>query len=128
MQILAGMLPPIAEDWISRVHVSHYFPNEAKIVSTQKHGFSDASERLRWSCLLENGGQYRECTHLTSCFQNKGCPVLTISCLELCGAHLLEKLLHHVRSTLNIPVDTAYAWTNSSSIGYMAIHVASEPT
>ena len=38
---------------------------------------------------------------------------LTIPCLELCGAHLLTKLLEHIRSTLEIPVEDTYAWTDS---------------
>ena len=33
--------------------------------------------------------------------------------LELCGSHLLTKLLEHVRTTLKIPTEQVYTWTDS---------------
>lgn len=41
---------------------------------------------------------------------------LTIPRLELCGAHLLSKLLHHVREVLSIPLQAVYGWTDSSIV------------
>ena len=41
---------------------------------------------------------------------------LTIPRLELCGAHLLAQLLHHVRQVLNIPLSHVYAWTDSTIV------------
>ena len=82
-----------------------YFPKEAKIISTQLHGFSDASE------LAYAGAVYlRMCDSegnvhgslVTS--KTKVAPIkrLTIPRLELCGAHLLAQLLHHVREALHV--------------------------
>ena len=41
---------------------------------------------------------------------------LTIPRLELCGAQLLTKLLDHVRSTLEIPLEDVHAWTDSTIV------------
>ena len=49
---------------------------------------------------------------------------LTIPCLELCGAQLLSKLLHHTRRVYQVPMSEVYAWTNSTIIlnWWMALH------
>ena len=41
---------------------------------------------------------------------------LTIPRLELCGAHLLARLLFHVREALRIPIQNFYAWTDSTIV------------
>ena len=41
---------------------------------------------------------------------------LTIPRLELCGAYILTKLLEHIRQTLNIPIESTYAWTDSTIV------------
>ena len=38
---------------------------------------------------------------------------LTVPRLELCGAHLLARLLHHVQRVFHLPVNSVYAWTDS---------------
>ena len=38
---------------------------------------------------------------------------LTVPRLELCGAVLLAKLLHHVARMLEVPLDGTFAWTDS---------------
>ena len=40
----------------------------------------------------------------------------TIPRLELCGAHLLTKLLERIRSTLRIPIEDVYTWTDSTIV------------
>ena len=40
----------------------------------------------------------------------------TVPCLELCGAHLLSKLLIQVAADLSIPEDSIFAWTESSVV------------
>ena len=41
---------------------------------------------------------------------------LTVSRLELCGAHLLANLLHHVQEVFDIPSDKVFAWTDSTVV------------
>ncbi len=36
--------------------------------------------------------------------------------LELCSAHLLTKLLEHIRLTLRIPIEDVHAWTDSTIV------------
>ena len=96
-----------------------YFPKEAEIVSTELHGFSDASESayagVVYLRMLDSKGRVH--TSLVAS-KTKVAPIkrLTVPRFELCSAHLLTKLLHYVRSTLNILVDDAYAWTDSTIV------------
>ena len=41
---------------------------------------------------------------------------LTIPRLELCGAYLLSKLLHHIREVLSIPLHNIFGWTDSNIV------------
>lgn len=41
---------------------------------------------------------------------------LTIPRLELCGAQLLAQLLHHVQQVFELPLNSVYAWTDSTII------------
>ena len=41
---------------------------------------------------------------------------LTIPHLELCGAHLLAQLLHHVSQVLDISLSHVHAWTDSTIV------------
>jgi hypothetical protein len=41
---------------------------------------------------------------------------LTIPRLELCGAHLLARLLYHVQNTFGLPLNCVYAWTDSTIV------------
>lgn len=36
--------------------------------------------------------------------------------LELCGAHLLAKLLYHVRTALDLGLEQVHAWTDSTIV------------
>ena len=121
--------PPIQEEWISwrsqlrslrQVHVPRcYFPKQAQILTFQLHGFSDASEDAYAAVVYfrmtdRDGAVY---TSLVAS-KTKVAPIkrLTIPRLELCGAHLLTKLLEHVRATLKIPIEQVYAWTDSTIV------------
>ena len=41
---------------------------------------------------------------------------LTIPRLELCGAYLLAQLLYHTQSVFSIPLNSVYAWTDSTIV------------
>ena len=85
----------------------------------QIHGFSDASEAA-----------YAAAVKLRVCFDSVGvqtalvlaitnvAPIkkLTIPRLELCGAHLLAQLIHHIRQVLKVPLSHIHAWTDSTIV------------
>ena len=118
--------PAIEEEWLlwrsqlkhlCQVHIPRcYFPKQAQIVSFQLHGFSDASEnayaRVVYLRMEDSDG-----VTYTSLVASKTrvAPIkrLSIPRLELCAAHLLTKLLEHVRSTLKIPIEDVFAWTDT---------------
>ena len=41
---------------------------------------------------------------------------LTIPQLQLCGAYLLTRLLHHVCQVFQLPLSSIYAWTDSTIV------------
>ena len=96
-----------------------YHDKTTSVTSMELHGFSDASELaysavvyLRMECA---DGSIQIGLVLS---KTKVAPIkrLTIPRLELCGAQLLARLLHHVRIVLNIPLDKSYAWTDSTIV------------
>lgn len=86
---------------LADVHVRRcYFPSDAHIISTQLHCFSDASE------VAYSGVIYLRMTDTTGkvhvslvMSKTKVAPIkrITLPRLELSGAYLLSKLLHHVQ-------------------------------
>jgi len=85
----------------------------------QLHGFCDASEDVYagviYLRLTDNQGN----VHISLVdSKTKVAPIrrLTIPRLELCGAHLLLKLLHRVREILSIPLHDVFGWTDSSIV------------
>ena len=41
---------------------------------------------------------------------------VTIPRLELCGAHLVAQMLHHVKEVLHLPLQAVRAWTDSTIV------------
>ena len=120
---------PIQDIWLkwkselpllTDVHVSrYYFAKEASIISTQLHGFSDASEDAYAGVVYIRGEDAHNNTHVALVMaKTKVSPLkqLTVPRLELCGAYLLAQLLHHIRSLYQIPVADVYAWTDSTIV------------
>jgi hypothetical protein len=108
-------LPLLSEILIPR----YYFSNDKHIVSVQIHGFSDASEDA-YAAVVYARSIYSTGQIHTSIVTSKSrvAPIkrITIPRLELCGAHLLAKLLDHTKEIFNIPMHDTYAWTDSTIV------------
>ena len=96
-----------------------YIPQGLKPISTQLHGFSDASE------VAYAGVVYLRFTDATGkvhislvTSKSRVAPIkrLTIPRLELCGANLLANIIHHVQEVLQIPTCDLFCWTDSTIV------------
>ena len=124
------LLPPaIYQSWLrwrselpllSERHISHcYYSKDATVDSMQLHGFCDVSEDAYTGVIytrVQDGSGNIHISLVVS--KTKVAPIkrLTIPRLELCGAQLLAKLLHHTTQVLNIPTQSVYAWTDSTIV------------
>ena len=108
-------LPLLRDHLIPR----HYFHDLGDVIGTELHGFSDASE-LAYSAVV-----YLKSTDAVGVVRTniimaktKVSPIkrVTIPRLELCGALVLSRLLHHCRKVLEIPLSDTYAWTDSTIV------------
>ena len=96
-----------------------YVPQGFNVVSTQLHGFSDASEDAYAAVVYLRITDTSGNSHVSLVISKmKVAPIkrLTIPRLELCGAHLLSKLLQHVREILSVPLEDVFGWTDSSIV------------
>ena len=88
-------------------------------LTTQLHGFSDASEAA-YSAVIYVRATYNNSP--TTCklvmSKTKVAPIKTVSIprLELCGASLLANILTTTRQALDIPLDSVFAWSDSSIV------------
>ena len=89
------------------------------IQDLELHGFCDASENafanVVYLCMTDSKGKMQVSLVLAKA---KVAPIkwLKIPCLELCGAHLLAKVLHHVKGVLEISSSLVFAWTDSTIV------------
>ena len=100
------------------IHIPRcYSPSREAIVSTQLHGFSDASEEA-YAGVVYTRIRYSSGRVDTSLIisKTKVSPIkrLYIPRLELCGAQILARLLCHTMKILKIPVRSIFAWTDST--------------
>ena len=121
--------PAIFDSWIrwrseldslSTKHIPRcYYRKDSHLVSIELHGFCDASENayvgVIYFRMVDSTGNVQ--TSLVTS-KTKVAPIkrLTIPRLELCGAHLLAQLLHHVKKVFDLPFSNAYAWTDSTIV------------
>ena len=83
------------------------------------HGFCDASEQayaaVVYLRMTDTDGNI-QIALVTS--KTKVAPIkrLTIPRLELCGAQLLARLLHHPKQVFNLPLTQMSAWTDSTMV------------
>ena len=90
------------------VHIPRcYFPSKEAIVSTQLHGFSDASEEAYAGVIYVRIEYSNKRVHTSLVIsKTKVSPIkrLSIPRLELCGAQILTQLLCRTMKILNIPL------------------------
>ncbi len=85
----------------------------------QIHGFCDASEIAYAGVVYIRMTDTQDNTHVSLVMaKTKVAPIKrqTIPRLELCGAHLLSKLLRHVKEIFNVPMHDTFAWTDSTIV------------
>ena len=96
-----------------------YFPKEVKVVSTQLHGFCDASEVAYSSVVYLRAIDSEGGVHTSLVMaKTKVAPIkrLSIPRLELCSGVILSKVLSHVADVLQIPSTNIFAWTDSQVV------------
>ena len=96
-----------------------YFDKKSQVLSTEIHGFSDASELAYAAVVYLRTTDAFNYTHISLVMsKSRVAPIkrLTIPRLELCGAQLLAQLIHHVRQVLDIPLSHVHAWTDSTIV------------
>ena len=96
-----------------------YFPKRSVIQSLQLHGFCDASEDAFAAVIYLRVVSESESVHTSLVLsKTRVAPFkrLTIPRLELCGAHLLSRILAHVREILEMPLHQVFAWTDSTVV------------
>ena len=102
------------------VHIPRcYFPSKEAIVSTQLHGFSDASEEAYAGVIYVRIEYSNKRVHTSLVIsKTKVSPIkrLSIPRLELCGAQILTQLLCRTMKILNIPLQSVFAWTDSTVV------------
>ncbi len=112
--------------WRSELHLLSqvaiprcYLDKESQVQSQELHGFSDASEVAYAAVVYIRTTFVSGDVHISLVMsKSKVAPIkrLTIPRLELCGAQLLARLLHHVRSVLSISLSHVFAWTDSTIV------------
>ena len=105
---------------LSSKHIPHcYYQKESCLTSIELHGFCDASEDayagVVYLRMTDSAGNVQVSLVIS---KTKVAPIkrLSIPRLELCGAHLLAQLLHHVKKVFDLPISNIHAWTDSTIV------------
>ena len=96
-----------------------YYRSSSTKLQVQLHGFSDASE-VAYSAVVYVRTTYKDGppTVVLVTAKSKVAPLKrqSIPCLELCGTHILAKLLTSVSKALAINIDCVYVWCDSTIV------------
>lgn len=99
---------------LARVRVPRWLPHEGGDI--ELHGFADASERA-YAAVVYLRTLQSECSLVSLiAAKTRVAPLKPVSLprLELCAAHLLARLMHHVRETLNLEMVPLFLWSDST--------------
>ena len=110
-----SQLPMLQDHLIPRT----YFPKQSIVASKQLHGFSNASESAYAGAIYLKAVDSIDNTHIALVMaKTRVAPIkrLTIPRLELSGALVTAKLLHHCRKILDVSLSVTFAWTDSTII------------
>ena len=125
-ELVSPMLAEVWERWrgeltLLQTHLVPrcYFSGNTEPTCVQLHGFCDASESAYAAAVyirLVNSDEDVRVTIVMA--KTKVAPIkrLTIPRLELCGALILARMIHHVTKVLGIGMDEVYAWTDSTVV------------
>ena len=109
------LLPLLTQKQLPRC----YFRKDAPRMTTELHGFSEASEKA-WGAVVYVRSTYEHHPPVVALVISKTKVIKpensTIPRKELCGAPMLAKLLTLVGAALGIPQDHTYGWTDSSIV------------
>ena len=115
------------QQWRSELHVlkereiqRRYFPKDFDVASIKLHGFCDAFESTYAGVVYIRATNVDNAINHTALViaKTKVAPIkrLSIPRLELCGALLVTKLLLHCGKILGVPLESTYAWTDSTVV------------
>ena len=105
-------LPLLKEFCVARP----YFPKDIDINDVQLHGFCNTSEVEYSGVVYLRPMDDRNNIHVALVMaKTKVAPIkrLSIPRLELCGAVIVSKLIHHVAKILEVALSNIFAWTDS---------------
>ena len=94
-------------------------PGSTKPGSLQLHGIFNASESAYAAAVYIRVASSEEDVQVTIVMAKTNvAPIkrLTIPCLELCGALILARVMHHVAKMLDIDTNEVYPWTESTVV------------
>ena len=105
--------------FLSSKSVPRYFPKSIQETSLQLHGFSDASEGVYAGVVyfrLVDTTSAVQTSLLTAKSNVPRIKRISIPRMELCGAVVLSRILHHITEVFQVPLLVVHAWTDSTIV------------
>ena len=120
-----GMLKERHKQWreelplLAKVKLPRHYFSQQKPLTVELHAFCDASQEAYAATIyIKATYSSRPPTSLLVTSKTRVAPLKprTIPRLELCGAHLLARLLNTTRQTLNVPLRDCFAYSDSTIV------------